>query len=82
MSGTLLEVDNISTAFHVDEGTIHALQDVSFSLSPGETLGLVGESGCGKSVTALTIMRLLPLSARVRRGQVLFEGKNLLQKSE
>lgn len=82
MSGTLLEVDNISTVFHVDEGTIHALQDVSFSLSSGETLGLVGESGCGKSVTALTIMRLLPLSARVRRGQVLFEGKNLLQKSE
>ena len=57
---TLLSVENLSTHFLTEEGTVKAVQDVGFSIKKGRTFGLVGESGCGKSVTALSIMRLVP----------------------
>ncbi|HAK51171.1 MAG TPA: peptide ABC transporter ATP-binding protein [Gammaproteobacteria bacterium] len=77
---TLLSVQNLSTEFDTDEGRVRAVDDVSFTVSPGETLGIVGESGCGKSVTALSIMRLLPQPTGVIvNGQILFEGVDLTQ---
>jgi oligopeptide/dipeptide ABC transporter ATP-binding protein len=75
----LLEVKNLNTAFDTDRGLVQVLKDVSFSVEKGKTLGIVGESGCGKSVTSLSIMRLLPKPAgRVLSGEILLEGKNLL----
>ena len=60
MSDVILSVRNLITEFATDEGRVRAVDDVSFDLKAGQTLGIVGESGCGKSVTALSIMRLLP----------------------
>lgn len=75
---SLLEVNKLVTEFDTDEGVVRALDEVSFSIEPGDTLGIVGESGCGKSVTALSIMRLLPQPiGRIVSGEVLFKGKNL-----
>ena len=83
MHDTLLQVKNLTTAFKLRKGWFHAVDDISFSLRSNETLALVGESGCGKSVTAFTIMRLLPeVGCRVSGGQVLLEGKDLLGLSE
>ncbi|MGQ9669984.1 MAG: ABC transporter ATP-binding protein [Desulfosoma sp.] len=79
----LLHVDHLCTFFFTDRGTIRAVDDVSFSLESGKTLALVGESGCGKSVTALSIMRLIPTPpGRIVSGRILFEGVDLLQLSE
>jgi oligopeptide transport system ATP-binding protein len=75
----LLEVKDLVTYFDSARGTVKAVDGVSFSLNAGETLGVVGESGCGKSVTALSIMRLLPIPpARIVGGSVRFEGEELL----
>jgi oligopeptide/dipeptide ABC transporter ATP-binding protein len=75
----LLEVRDLHTEFHTDDGTVKAVNGVSFHVDPGETLGLVGESGCGKSVTAFSIMRLIPSPpGRIARGAVLLRGRNLL----
>ena len=60
----LLEVDDLSVRFDSDEGSVHAVDRVSFSLEEGEVLAMVGESGCGKSVTAMSLLRLLPASAQ------------------
>lgn len=80
---TLLDIKNLSTHFNTSVGTIKAVNDVSFELREGETLGLVGESGCGKSVTALSIMRLVPSPpGRIVSGDVIFQGQNLLKISE
>ncbi|MEC9292721.1 MAG: ABC transporter ATP-binding protein [Chloroflexota bacterium] len=80
---TLLDVKNLSTHFNTSAGTIKAVNDVSFKLREGETLGLVGESGCGKSVTALSIMRLVPSPpGRIVSGDVIFQDQNLLKISE
>ena len=82
MSEALLSVANLVTEFDTDEGRVRAVDDVSFDLNPGETLGIVGESGCGKSVTALSIMRLLPQPAgHVVSGSVLLRGEELTQAS-
>ena len=71
----LLEVDDLVVRFRTHEGTVHAVNGVSFALDEGETLGLVGESGCGKSVTSLAVMRLLPKPAgRVEGGTVRLDG--------
>jgi oligopeptide transport system ATP-binding protein len=79
----LLEVRDLVIKFRTHEGTIHAVNGVSFDVEPGERLGLVGESGCGKSVTNLAIMRLLPKPAgRIEGGTVDFDGLNLLKISE
>lgn len=76
---TLLQIENLTTSFATGQGEITAVEDVSFTLEPGEILGIVGESGSGKSVTALAIMGLLPRPpARIRQGRILFEGRDLL----
>jgi oligopeptide/dipeptide ABC transporter ATP-binding protein len=75
----LLDVQDLVVRFRTHEGTVHAVNGVTFELQPGETLGLVGESGCGKSVTSLAIMRLLPKPAgRIERGRVSFDGTDLV----
>ena len=56
----LLEIHGLKTAFHTDDGTVVAVDDVSFTIGEGKTLGVVGESGCGKSVTALSVLQLVP----------------------
>ena len=81
MTEKLLEVRNLGTTFSTDRGPLRAVADVSFSMDPGETVCLVGESGCGKSVTSLSIMRLLPDNAE-NAGEVLFEGVDLLSLGE
>ena len=76
----LLEVKNLSTHFSVEGGEFCAVDGVSFALEPGRTLGIVGESGCGKSVTALSIMGLIPQPpGRIAAGEILFEGLDLLK---
>jgi peptide/nickel transport system ATP-binding protein len=79
---TLLEISRLQTAFHTDQGEVVSIDDVSFQLKPGETIGIVGESGCGKSVTSLSIMRLLGQRGRIRKGQILLEGVDLTQLDE
>jgi peptide/nickel transport system ATP-binding protein len=73
----LLEVRDLETGFYTDDGIVKAVGGVSFPVYRGKTLGVVGESGCGKSVTALSIMRLLSYPGRIVGGQILFEGKDL-----
>lgn len=76
----LLEINNITVTFETDEGIVKAVDDVSFHIDRNEIVGLVGESGCGKSVTALSILRLIPLPyGRIETGEILFYGKNLLE---
>jgi oligopeptide/dipeptide ABC transporter ATP-binding protein len=77
----LLDVQNLSVSFRTESGTVHAVKEVSFSASKGETLAMVGESGCGKSVTALALMRLLDRSATIK-GSAIFEGMDLVSASE
>src|ERR687889_635798 len=79
----MLEVNNLKTHFKTQDGTVKAVDGVSFSLEAGETLGIVGESGSGKSVTALSIMQLNPEPpAEYPEGEILFEGQNLLETSD
>ncbi len=78
----LLQVSNLRTSFFTDQGEIKAVDDVSFALHGGQTLALVGESGCGKSVTALSIMRLLSSPGRVVGGTIMFKGQDLLSLPE
>jgi oligopeptide/dipeptide ABC transporter ATP-binding protein len=77
----LLEVKNLHTYFQTREGLVCAVEGVSFHLDRGELLGLVGESGCGKSMTALSIMRLISPPGKIVAGEILFEDRNLLQLS-
>jgi oligopeptide/dipeptide ABC transporter ATP-binding protein len=80
---SLLEVKNLQTYFFGDEGTVKAVDGVSFDIDEGETLGLVGESGCGKSVSALSILRLIPYPpGKIIGGEIFFEGKDLLKQSD
>jgi oligopeptide/dipeptide ABC transporter ATP-binding protein len=82
MSDTVLEVRDLHTHFFLRRGVVKAVDGVSFSLRRGEVLGLVGESGCGKSLTALSLMRLLPKGgARTIKGEVLLGGENILKRS-
>jgi oligopeptide transport system ATP-binding protein len=82
-SAPLLEVENLQVEFHTRDGIAHAVNDVSFSLGEGETLGILGESGCGKSVTAQAIMGILDTPpAKVTGGQVRYRGVDLLQLDE
>ncbi len=75
----LLEIRDLSVVFSTDEGELKAALGVSFSMKPGERLGLVGESGCGKSVTALSILRLIPSPpGRIVSGSIFFQGRDLL----
>jgi len=75
----LLEVSNLTTRFYTRDGVVHAVNGISYKMEAGETLGVVGESGCGKSVHALSILRLIPdPPGRIESGEVWFEGRNLL----
>jgi peptide/nickel transport system ATP-binding protein len=79
----LLSVSDLRIYFHTDDGVLKAVDGVSFHIAPGETLGLVGESGCGKSVTAYSILKLLPMPpARYAGGEICFRGENLLAHDE
>ncbi|KYK34516.1 MAG: ABC transporter ATP-binding protein [Theionarchaea archaeon] len=79
----LLEVQNLKTHFFTDDGIVKAVDEVSFSIGKEETFGLVGESGCGKSVTALSIIRLISWPpGKIVEGKILLEGEDLVQKSE
>jgi len=76
MSKTLLEVSNLQTQFKLEKNVIRAVNDVSFSVAEGKVLGIVGESGCGKSVTVLSIMRLIESPGEITKGQVIFRDEN------
>ncbi|HLE91675.1 MAG TPA: ABC transporter ATP-binding protein [Anaerolineales bacterium] len=81
-SKPLLEVKGLKTYFYTEDGVVRAVDGVDFEVYPGEVLGLVGESGCGKSVTSLSIMRLISKPGRVDAGEILLDGENLLDLSE
>ncbi len=78
----LLAVKNLKTYFYTEDGVVRAVDGVDFEVYPGEVLGLVGESGCGKSVTSLSIMRLISRPGRVDGGEILLDGENLLNLTE
>lgn len=81
--GKLLEVKGLTTQFVTREGIVHAVNGISYDLAEGETLGIVGESGCGKSVSTLSVMRLIPQPpGRIVAGEVFFEGRDLLKLDE
>ena len=80
MTRPLLEVNNLTTRFRTERGTVTAVDDVSFHVDPGETLAIVGESGSGKSVTALSVLRLIPNPpGRIESGEILFDGVDLVK---
>jgi len=82
-SNVLLDVRNLATRFYTEDGVVHAVNGVSYTLEEGGVLGVVGESGCGKSVHALSIMRLIPSPpGRIEEGEVWFDGRDLLKLSE
>ena len=78
----VLEVHNLITYFYTEEGIVRAVEGVSFKIFKGEVLGLVGETGCGKSVTALSILRLIRPPGRIEGGEIILGGENLLEKSQ
>ena len=77
---TLLEVKDLKTSFYTFEGVVKAVDGITYEVNAGETLGLVGESGCGKSVSALSLMRLIPdPPGKITDGEILFEGEDILK---
>ncbi|MBP9089809.1 ABC transporter ATP-binding protein [bacterium] len=78
----LLEIQNLATAFPTEAGMARAVDDVTLSVEKGKVLGIVGESGCGKSITSLSILRLIPPPGKIVGGQIRLDGKNLLEFSE
>ncbi|MFL6559807.1 MAG: ABC transporter ATP-binding protein [Bacillus sp. (in: firmicutes)] len=82
MSNKIIEVENLQTAFMSDKGELISVDEVTFNLEPGETIGIVGESGCGKSVTSLSIMRLLGKNGYIKNGSVKMNGKELNKLTE
>jgi oligopeptide/dipeptide ABC transporter ATP-binding protein len=83
MSNPLLEVKDLKTYFSLHRGIVKAVDGVNFGIDKGQTIGLVGESGCGKTITAMSIMRLEPKpAAKIVGGEIIFEGEDLVQKTE
>jgi ABC-type microcin C transport system duplicated ATPase subunit YejF len=82
MSEALLDIKDLRTYFHTEEGAVRAVDDVSLRLLAGHTLGIVGESGSGKSVTTLTVMRLLAHTAKIETGRISFLGRDLVKLPE
>ena len=79
---SLLEINGLKTYFYTQEGVVKAVDGATYSVEEGETLGLVGESGCGKSVSALSILRLIPNPpGRIVEGEIMFQGRDLLKMS-
>lgn len=78
----LLEVKNLKTHFYTEDGVVHAVDGVDFHVAQGEVLGIVGESGCGKSVTSLSIMRLISSPGKIVEGEIIFDGKNLVEATD
>ena len=79
----VLEVKNLSTNFYTDEGVIKAVDGLSYDIKKGECVGIVGESGCGKSVSAMSVLRLIPYPPGIiEGGEINFKGNNLLDISE
>ena len=78
----LLSVEDLRVEFWTSRGTIHAVNGISFDIAPGETLGIVGESGCGKSVTSLALLGILPRAGKVVGGTATFDGRNLVELSD
>ena len=79
----LLKIRNLKTYFYTYEGVVKALEETSFNIWKGETFGLIGETGCGKSVTALSVMKLIPEPpGKILNGEIIFKGKNLIKKTE
>jgi oligopeptide/dipeptide ABC transporter ATP-binding protein len=79
---SLLQINNLTTVFQTEDGPLPAVDNISFKIKSGEILGLVGESGCGKSVTALSILRLISPPGKITHGEILFEGSDLLKLSD
>lgn len=75
----LLKVDRLKVYFRILKGTVHAVDDVTFALDRGQTMGLVGESGCGKTTTAFAVTRLLPPNGHVVGGQIVFDGQEIVR---
>ena len=83
MSNALLEIRDLTVKYVTMDGTVHAVTDVNLTIEAGETLGLVGETGAGKTTTALSILNLLPTPpAKITKGEILFDGKNVLEMSD
>lgn len=82
MMQPLLDIQNLQTVFETAQGRMAAVDGVSLDLNTGETLGVVGESGCGKTMLALSLMRLLPANGRIAGGRLLFDGRDLMALSE
>lgn len=82
VSEVLLDVKNLKTRFKTDDGQFLAVDDVSFQVKKGQTLGIVGESGCGKSVTSLSIMRLIQKPGSIENGEILFRGQDILKMND
>lgn len=82
LENNLLEVDKLQVAFRTDKGEVVSVDEVTFQLKQGETIGIVGESGCGKSVTSLSIMRLLGRTGLIKKGAISFNGRELTQLEE
>ena len=78
----ILEVKNLNLGFQSEDTFRQALYDVSFSLEKGKMLSIVGESGCGKTMSAMSILNLIPKTARITSGKIYFNGENLLTKSQ
>jgi oligopeptide transport system ATP-binding protein len=81
-SESLLSVEDLRVEFSTRRGTVYAVNGISFDIARGETLGIVGESGCGKSVTSLAVLGLLARNGRVQAGQAMFEGRDLIRQSD
>ncbi|MBD8068450.1 ABC transporter ATP-binding protein [Bacillus sp. PS06] len=82
MTSSILNVEKLQTAFKTDKGEVISVEEVTFQLKPGETIGIVGESGCGKSVTSLSIMRLLGKAGYIKKGSISLNGKDLTTLTE
>ena len=77
MASKVLEVKNLRTHFFTDRGVVKSVDGVSFSIEKGKTLGIVGESGCGKSITSMSIMRLIPKPGKIVEGEMILDGVDL-----
>jgi peptide/nickel transport system ATP-binding protein len=78
----LVEVQNLTTYYSTQRGPVHAVENISFSLEEGEAMGLAGESGCGKTTAALSLLRILPFNGKILEGKIFFRGKDLVTMSE